>query len=102
MLTPYRAQLGLLQREFQKVLGRGAKELAAVEFATVDGFQVGRCSSCHLRSSGWSGGGHLHCHGGAGTTDGSSKGSPANELAIPDISDDMIVHSIAANFDWHS
>ena len=48
VLTPYRAQLGLLQREFQKVLGRGAKELAAVEFATVDGFQVGCCSSVLL------------------------------------------------------
>ena len=46
VLTPYRAQLGLLQREFQKLLGRGAKELAAVEFATVDGFQVGRYSDC--------------------------------------------------------
>ena len=51
VLTPYRAQLGLLQREFQRVLGRGAKELAAVEFATVDGFQVGCCSSCP--TSGW-------------------------------------------------
>ena len=59
VLTPYRAQLGLLQREFQKVLGRGAKELAAVEFATVDGFQVDRFPSC---STGWWGGGHRHCH----------------------------------------
>ena len=65
VLTPYRAQLGLLQREFQKVLGRGAKELAAVEFATVDGFQVGRYSVC---PTGWCSGSHLHCHCRAGAT----------------------------------
>lgn len=46
LLTPYRAQLGVLRRAAQRELDE--KALLTVTFATVDGFQVHIAACCAL------------------------------------------------------